>query len=471
MIIFDPSRSMIESYLDRPKFDYAKDLVTCLNKTIPNLGYKGGIRTFGNPVYTSLIHGIKPYDKKEFHTALRTILKADGASPMAFAIEAMSTDWKKFAIEKNTDKSTSALAKLGKIAAIIISDGNDMDLKPVLTTEKIKETHGDNLCIYTILIGNDEKGGAIMDQIAQSGECGLATDMQQLFDHNGIKDFVTEVFLAPDSDGDSIADARDLCPDTPPGVEVDENGCPKVMELAPLPVDPPDDIVVLDNVLFDFDKHVIKPEGFPIMDSIADILNSDRSLYIKIIGHTDYIGSDSYNDLLSVRRATAGKRYLEEKGIDSIRISTRGLGLMVPVASNTTRAGRALNRRIEFKFSRQPFPANQNEAEEATVKPLPTIRQSAAPKNSANNANSQKDLDKEATALRKEAASYFIKAQRATNPEEQKELLGKSWSLLNTISQEYPASEAAGRAKKNQADIEARIDSLFPGLLNELKGQ
>ncbi len=103
------------------------------------------------------------------------------------------------------------------------------------------------------------------------------------------------------------------------------------------------------DVLFDFDKAVIKPEGKSKLD---DISNKVRGINLEVvigIGHADSIGSDAYNQRLSVRRAESVKAYLVSKGIETNRIYTEGKGEKQPVASNTTKDGRAKNRRVEIE--------------------------------------------------------------------------------------------------------------------------
>jgi OOP family OmpA-OmpF porin len=103
------------------------------------------------------------------------------------------------------------------------------------------------------------------------------------------------------------------------------------------------------DVLFDFDKAVIKPEGKSKLD---DISNKARGVNLEVviaIGHADSIGSDAYNQRLSVRRSESVKAYLVSKGIEANRVYTEGKGEKQPVADNKTRDGRAKNRRVEIE--------------------------------------------------------------------------------------------------------------------------
>jgi len=103
------------------------------------------------------------------------------------------------------------------------------------------------------------------------------------------------------------------------------------------------------DVLFDFDKAVLKNEGKSKLDDLATKVNAINLEVVIAIGHTDSIGADAYNQKLSVRRAESVKAYLVSKGVAPNRIYTEGKGEKQPVASNTTKEGRAKNRRVEIE--------------------------------------------------------------------------------------------------------------------------
>ena len=103
------------------------------------------------------------------------------------------------------------------------------------------------------------------------------------------------------------------------------------------------------DVLFDFDKSVIKPAGKAKLDDLANKVRAINLEVVIAIGHTDSIGSDAYNQKLSVRRAESVKAYLVSKGVEPNRIYTEGKGEKQPVADNKTKEGRAKNRRVELE--------------------------------------------------------------------------------------------------------------------------
>jgi OOP family OmpA-OmpF porin len=103
------------------------------------------------------------------------------------------------------------------------------------------------------------------------------------------------------------------------------------------------------DALFDFDKAVLKPDGKAKIDDLATKLKDINLEVIIAVGHTDSVGSDAYNQKLSIRRAEAVKAYLVSKGIETNRVYTEGKGEKQPVASNKNSAGRAKNRRVEIE--------------------------------------------------------------------------------------------------------------------------
>ena len=124
---------------------------------------------------------------------------------------------------------------------------------------------------------------------------------------------------------------------------------------APVPVAPPkpkpvaEKITFAADVLFDFDKAVVKPAGKQKLDELAGKVKDINLEVVIAIGHTDSIGADAYNQKLSVRRAEAVKAYLVSKGIEPNRVYTEGKGEKQPVASNKTKEGRQKNRRVEIE--------------------------------------------------------------------------------------------------------------------------
>jgi OOP family OmpA-OmpF porin len=103
------------------------------------------------------------------------------------------------------------------------------------------------------------------------------------------------------------------------------------------------------DALFDFDKSVLKPAAKASLDSLAGKVKSLTLEVIVAVGHTDSVGTDAYNQKLSIRRAESVKKYLVSQGIEAKRIYVEGKGESQPVADNKTAEGRAKNRRVQIE--------------------------------------------------------------------------------------------------------------------------
>jgi outer membrane protein OmpA-like peptidoglycan-associated protein len=109
--------------------------------------------------------------------------------------------------------------------------------------------------------------------------------------------------------------------------------------------------VVLNNVYFDFDSDVIRPESFPELDRISEMLLDNPNLHMTIDGHTCSIGTDEYNLDLSQRRAGSIVEYFLTKGVLASNLEFNGYGESLPKVSNETEEGREMNRRVEFELN------------------------------------------------------------------------------------------------------------------------
>ncbi|MFW5875794.1 MAG: OmpA family protein [Myxococcota bacterium] len=148
----------------------------------------------------------------------------------------------------------------------------------------------------------------------------------------------------PNNDGDPLPDLEDECPNEP-GPE-DENGCPRVYEDVEVTTT---HIRIRQKIHFEFNKAKIRPVSYGILDTVAEVLEDYPEVRVEVQGHTDSRGSDKYNQGLSEERAGSVRKYLIDKGIDPSRMVSRGYGESQPIESNRTAAGRAANRRVEFK--------------------------------------------------------------------------------------------------------------------------
>ncbi|MHC8304579.1 OmpA family protein [Pseudomonas sp. PB3P13] len=159
-----------------------------------------------------------------------------------------------------------------------------------------------------------------------------------------------------DEDGDGVPDSRDKCPGTPKGVQVDADGCPP-----PVPAPVVEEVVVVEeetivirDVHFQFDKATLTPSDKEVLNTIATRLKQEAaSAQLTVVGHTDSVGSDTYNQRLSDKRAHSVVDYLVQSGVPRASfVSVAGAGESQPVADNKTAEGRAMNRRTEIKIKR-----------------------------------------------------------------------------------------------------------------------
>lgn len=103
-----------------------------------------------------------------------------------------------------------------------------------------------------------------------------------------------------------------------------------------------------DNITFGFDRSDLQPQFYPVLDNLARTLSEYNQTIIEVAGHTDSVGTDSYNQGLSVRRADTVGNYLIARGLMRDRFIITGAGKSRPIASNDTESGRAMNRRVEL---------------------------------------------------------------------------------------------------------------------------
>ncbi len=149
-----------------------------------------------------------------------------------------------------------------------------------------------------------------------------------------------EVVRVLDDDKDGVNNAVDICPDTPKGSVVDAQGCPPVQK------------IILQGVVFNFDSMTLTEPGKRVLRSQIETLLKNPAAKIEISGHTDDAGSEVYNKNLSQNRAKSVMEYLVSHGVSQRILTAVGYGESKPVADNSTEAGRAENRRVEFKIIR-----------------------------------------------------------------------------------------------------------------------
>jgi OOP family OmpA-OmpF porin len=399
VIVYDASSSMDEGYKGHKKHDIAMAIVKHFNQTIPaDLDLKSGIRTFGHDPNVSsqttvLFLPVNDHSESGFEAARLKFDDAGGTSPMDHALNAVAADLEPLQ---------------GKTALIVISDGESMGAAPLEAAKNLKQAFGDRVCLYTILVGDDAEGVALMQAMAAIDQCGAFKNADSLLNGQAMAAFAQQVLLGDrlDSDGDGVTDDADQCPDTPANVAVDPRGCPLDTDGDGVPdyqdrcagtpagvrVDMygcaldtdgdgvPDDkdkcpntpkgivvdqtgcaplvqsaivtsagTLIFKDVQFDSGKWSLKSSSYPILNEIADTLKQAPDLKVEIQGHTDSQGSRAYNLDLSKKRAESVRTYLINGGVPASRLTAKGFGPDQPITTNATSQGRAENRRVEFK--------------------------------------------------------------------------------------------------------------------------
>ena len=145
----------------------------------------------------------------------------------------------------------------------------------------------------------------------------------------------------PDTDGDGVNDEEDKCPSRPGPAS--NQGCPEIAKEVIEKVN-----MAAKNVFFSTGSYKLLAKSNKALNEVADILKADESLMIDIDGHTDEVGTNESNLVLSENRAAAVRNYLVSKGIAESRMKSTGYGEEKPIADNKTAAGRAKNRRTEM---------------------------------------------------------------------------------------------------------------------------
>jgi OOP family OmpA-OmpF porin len=337
VVVLDTASSMEGSYRERLEVDRTREIVSRMNRMIPDMGYRSALVAFRSGSCQScedavLLYGPVPYNRDEFEAGLAAYREAreinrfsptDGDMPATRAI-----------LQGNP----------GRVALIVVTDSeNILHGRAFKTVQKLTAFFGGRLCIYPIQIDRDVAGRRVVDELVNVGGCGFSVNADEIATPNAMAAYVNQIFLASaaapvaaapvsvvaDSDGDGVPDSRDMCPNTPKGVKVNAVGCWEP-----------------NGVFFDSDQAVIKDTR--ALDEAVTILKADPKLTGEIQGHTDSTASADYNQKLSEARARAVRDYFIRQGIAPERIRAIGFGETRPAASNDTLEGRALNRRVEL---------------------------------------------------------------------------------------------------------------------------
>jgi len=148
----------------------------------------------------------------------------------------------------------------------------------------------------------------------------------------------------PDNDKDTVPDVKDQCPNEIGSTTQEPLGCPGNR----LAVVTDCEVKITQQIHFETNKDKIRPESYPVLDAVADVLGKNPKITLEVQGHTDNKGAAVYNKDLSNRRAQSVRKYLVAHGVTDARLTAMGYGMERPLVDNGSASNRALNRRVQF---------------------------------------------------------------------------------------------------------------------------
>jgi OOP family OmpA-OmpF porin len=200
----------------------------------------------------------------------------------------------------------------------------------------------------------DRCPGTRSNIIVNSDGCPLDSD------EDGVPDYLDQCPNTPlnvpvdtrgcpiDSDADGVPDYMDKCPNTPAGIEVDKYGC--LLESQEKELPQITKMTLSGEVNFAVGKSDLRPQARNTLNKLVKVLYDNPDTRWRIQGHTDNTGSYDLNKKLSLERAWAVADYLISEGTNASRLEVEGFGPDFPIASNSTKSGRELNRRVSIEF-------------------------------------------------------------------------------------------------------------------------
>lgn len=318
VVLLDASLSMSDLHGQYVKFDIARAFVENMNNTLPPISAVSGLRTFGHSPtvstqQTELFFGMTAFSRDGVKSGIAKVDQPGGPTPLSTAINAAAAD----------------LAQVkGKKALIIVSDGEDLDDQPVEAAKAFLAKLGPDACIYTVHVGDNKDGRALMEKIAKTSACGFTVAALDILPANPMAGYVSDVFLTGKETGLGYHKA--------------------VAMMKPL-----------SNIHFEFDSDQLTSASRTILDKNIQILSEHPEIKLTIEGHTSARGSDAYNLKLSERRAKTVFNYLTGNGnIPANRLKTIGFGENQPQVKESTpdqidSPAAKTNMRVELKVIKQ----------------------------------------------------------------------------------------------------------------------
>jgi OOP family OmpA-OmpF porin len=312
ILLFDQSGSMFLTQQGKvpSKAKVGRDIMAALNKRIPELGYKGSVTVFSPD---KALIGPTAFNRSSFGKTIESMPETGrifaNRTPLGDAI---------LGLDPLLSKSA------GKTAVLIVSDGENNLGTDALQAARTMHGKYPDVCFNSISLADSERGKTTLKSISQINDCVYADGSKLSGDAAAIDRLARSIFYS---------------------VLVREVVVEEVVEVEAVAVVP---AMELKSVHFEFDKYTLTPTATMNLDENIEILSKHPDKKIVIQGNTDSTGTAEYNLTLSEQRAQAVYEYLRSKGIAPERMQTVGFGASRPVAENSTREGRALNRRSDL---------------------------------------------------------------------------------------------------------------------------
>ena len=316
IILADESGSMFASDREsgKTKAFLSREVLLKLNEQIPDMDYTAALQIF---LPQKTLIGPRQYDRNYFRSKIAKLYtridpkNEPVPTPLGSAILSLS---------KMLDQFT------GKTAIIIVTDGmSNIGPSPFESAMEVWGTYP-NTCFHIISLADKDEGRKIVRDVAGVNSCALADGRVLLSDDAAMENLVKRIF------------STEVVMEEPP------------RQAAELLAATAEETPAAFNIMyFDFGKAEITADETGYLDANIDRLNADAGLKVRIEGHTDWTGSEGYNQGLSERRARAVYDYLINTGISPQRMESAGYGENRPAVSNLTAEGRRLNRRVEIR--------------------------------------------------------------------------------------------------------------------------
>jgi len=319
IVLLDASGSMNSEDTGRPRIYTAEDWTASFNQAVPAMDFDAGIITFGKGATGSCIgygiasqlYGPTDYNKADFASALGSLKCAASTTPIG---DALSMNADLLSMEEGSDP--------GQIAVIIVSDFNWSEPDAVADAlARVRAEHPGKVCVHTVKVGSDASHDAMIAGLTDTAGCDSAVMATDVASGAALSTYVASTLLTP-LEQEMVYETH----------------------------------TVSAQALFDFDKSVLKEQGKAELNRLDQIIKSQGLAVgdIDVVGHTDSVGTEEYNQKLSERRARAVRDYMVSEGVNSAIIDVMGMGESQPVASNETAEGRALNRRVDILVGTRP---------------------------------------------------------------------------------------------------------------------